>query len=217
MQEGQTAKNFAKFLLEKKCVKIAKSSKDYFTLKSGKKSPIFINLGDLNEGNSLDILADAYADAINSLILAREIQKPDYIYGPAYKAISLGAITCAALFRRHKINCKLIYDRKEAKLHGDKNEKLIVGAQDIMPSSKVLIIDDVISSGKSKMDAIEKLEKISKFSLLGVIVAIDRKEKAVSSSLPCPLFSISSINDILGLLPQAQAKMVSEYFIKNGE
>jgi len=101
MQSAQfTPQNFVKFLFSRNCIKIANSPEEMFLLKSGRKSPLFINLGDLNEGGAMDELANAYADAIHSLISSGKMQEFDFLYGPAYKGISLGALVAAALYRR---------------------------------------------------------------------------------------------------------------------
>jgi len=230
MQSAQfTPQNFVKFLFSRNCIKVANSPEEMFLLKSGRKSPLFINLGDLNEGDAMDELANAYADAIHSLISSGKMQEFDFLYGPAYKGISLGALAAAALFRRHSINVKFIYDRKEPKLHGDKNEKMIVGADSLDKISKVLIIDDVISSGKSKFEAVEKLKRLSSFQLIGVMVSIDRQESTgdantagpsaseqIKETLHCPLYSIAKMQDILPLLSPEQQGLTKNYFAKWG-
>ncbi|MFA5108799.1 MAG: orotate phosphoribosyltransferase [Candidatus Micrarchaeia archaeon] len=211
MDEEITSAKFATFLYTRSCVKIAKNKDEFFTLKSGRKSPVFVNMGSLIDGQALFLLANAYADKIHSLIKSSQMQDFDFIYGPAYKGIPLGAITAAALYQKYKISKKFIYDRKEEKTHGDvKADKIIVGADQFFDGAKVLMIDDVISSGKSKFESYEKLKVLGKsFSLVGVLVAVDRQEaggddKLASDSaadeihkkLNCHLFSIASMGEL---------------------
>ena len=229
-----TPAQFAKFLIERKCVKIAPNKDEFFMLKSGRRSPVFVNMGSLIDSQALDILANAYADKIHSLIKSGSLENFDVIFGPAYKGIPLGAITAAALFRRHKIHCKFLYDRKEEKMHGDINaDKIIVGADQFELNSKVLIIDDVVSSGKSKFDTAEKLKLLGDHQIVGVIVAVDRQELGgndrkttasvadeINSKMQCPLFSIAHMGDIFMAikphLAENQVQHLREYFQRFG-
>lgn len=229
-----TPQKFCQFLISRGCIKIAPNRDEYFTLKSGRRSPVFINMGSLIDGEALEILANAYADKIHDLIKSGSLEPFDFIFGPAYKGIPLGALACASLYRRHKIKCKFLYDRKEEKLHGDtKADKLIVGADQFEPGSKILIIDDVVSSGQSKFDTAKKLNLLGEHEIAGVIVAIDRQElggdndhttfsvfEEIVHRLHCPLFSIAHMGDtFLALKPslkQNQIEHMREYFRKFG-
>lgn len=234
MEGTITPQKFASFLIERKCVKIAPNKDEYFTLKSGRRSPVFVNMGSLIDSQALDILANAYADKIHDLIQSGSLGKFDVIFGPAYKGISLGAITAAALFRRHKMHCKFLYDRKEAKTHGDvAADKIIVGADQFEQASKILLIDDVVSSGKSKFDTAEKLKLLGNHEIIGVIVAVDRQELGgdndhtttsvadeINHKLKCPLFSITNMGDIyVSIKPKLkdyQSQNLRDYFKKFG-
>jgi len=225
VDELMTAQKLSKFLIERKCIKIAKNRDEFFTLKSKRKSPIFINMGSLIDGEALDILANAYADKIYSLMKSGSLEPFDFIFGPAYKAISLGALTCASLYRRHKMHCKFLYDRKEQKLHGDVNaDQLIVGANQFEQNSKILIIDDVISSGQSKFDTAQKLKFLGEHSIVGVMVAVDRQElggdenhtsgcvaSEINEKLCCSLFSIANMGDIYIALKPNLSNLQSQY------
>ena len=229
-----TPSKFSQFLISRKCVKIAPNKDEYFVLKSGRLSPVFINMGSLIDSEAMELLANAYADKIQSLLQSGTMEKFDFIFGPAYKGIPLGAITSAALYRRHKIHCKFLYDRKEEKLHGDTGaDKIIVGADQFESGSKILIIDDVISSGQSKFDTAKKLRLLGEHSIVGVIVAIDRQELGgdndhttfsvadeINHRLNCPLFSIANMGDLfLALnsgLKEHQIQNLKDYFKKFG-
>jgi len=225
--EGEliTPAKFSQFLISRKCVKIAPNKDEFFTLKSGRRSPVFVNMGSLIDSEALEILSNAYADKIHELVKSGSLESFDFIFGPAYKGIPLGAITAAALYRRHKMHCKFLYDRKEAKLHGDVcADKIIVGADQFEAGSKILIIDDVISSGKSKFEAADKLTLLGEHTIVGVIVAVDRQELGgdndhttfsvadeINHKLKCPLFSIANMGDLVLVLKP----MVSEHQIQN--
>ena len=196
---------------------------------------MFFNSGSLIDGEALNRLADGYADKIAELMKSRQLEDFDFIFGPAYKGIPLGALTAEALFRRHKLNKKFLYDRKEAKTHGDvKADALIVGADQFVSGSKILMIDDVITNGASKLEAYEKLKALGAFTLVGVLVAVDRQECAgdaqkalptsaaqeIQNQLGCPLFAIASMGELYAALAPtlapAQASIWKAYFKKWG-
>lgn len=206
---------FAKFLLSRNALKIAKSQSEYFKLKSGRLSPVFFNSGSLIDGEALHILANAYADKIAELLKEGRLSGFDFVFGPAYKGIPLGAITCAALFSRHKISKKFLYDRKEEKAHGDvKADGIIVGANQFTSGGRILMIDDVITTGGAKFEAWEKIKAVLPGSILvGIIVAVDRQEcggdaiaktkgagEEIQAQLGCPLFAIATMGELYAAL-----------------
>ena len=206
--------SFAQFLLSRGALKVAKSELEYFTLKSGRKSPVFFNAGSLIDGEALSVLADAYAGRIKSLLDTGELPDFDFVFGPAYKGIPLAALTCASLYRVHGINKKFLYDRKEAKTHGDvKADALIVGANQFKAGGRRLMIDDVITTGAAKFEAFDKLKVLGEFKLVGILVAVDRQEASgdaetrgpgaaeeVKNRLGCPLYSIASMGELLAAI-----------------
>jgi len=232
--QKQEAGKFAKFLLGKKALKIANNEAEYFTLKSGRKSPVFVNAGSLIDGSSLLGLAEGYADKIAGLLAKGQIEDFDYIFGPAYKGIPLAALACAMLFKKHKISKKFLYDRKEEKLHGDvKADAIIVGANQFAQGGKILMIDDVITTGAAKFEAYEKLKVLGNFKLVGVLVAIDRQEcggdastanagaaDEIKQKLGCPLYAIATMGELYSslapTLPEGQAAGWRKYFAKWG-
>lgn len=228
--------NFSVFLFSRACVKISKSANELFSLKSGRKSPVFVNMGSLIDGEALEMLANAYAGRIHQLLKSKELEEFDFIFGPAYKGIPLGALTCAALYRNYKISKKFLYDRKEEKAHGDvKADQIIVGANQFTAGSKILMIDDVIATGGAKFEAWDKIKSVlPNPKLAGILVAIDRQEcggddkiksensaaDEIKQKLNCPLYSIADMGDLFeGLrssIAPAQAKMWKDYFKKWG-
>ena len=108
-----------------------------FTLKSGRVSPYFFNLGRMDSGAALSQLGRAYAQVLVNSDLA-----VDMLFGPAYKGIALAAATAIALAEQHQRDLPWAYNRKEAKDHGEGGT--LVGAP---LAGRVLIVDDVMSAG----------------------------------------------------------------------
>lgn len=148
-----------------------------FELKSKRISPYFFNAGDFYRADLLRAISTAYAKAI---IEAREQigLEFDIVFGPAYKGIPLATSTVDKLAsidpQTYGSTC-YSFDRKEAKDHGEGGN--IVGAP--LKGKKVLIVDDVITAGTAKRDAIGKIEKEGG-TVVGIVVALDRMEKLSS-------------------------------------
>jgi len=166
-----------------------------FTLKSGRISPYFFNAGGFDDGRSLGILADCYADAI---IDARI--EFDMLFGPAYKGIPLAAAIAMALHRRHGRNIPFAYNRKEAKDHGEGGS--LVGAA---MQGSVLITDDVISAGTSVRESIEWIKRADA-SPAGVAIALDRQERGmgrisaaqeVNTGFNIPVIAIAGLDELI--------------------
>ena len=149
---------------------ILKFRNEGFILKSGRVSPYFFNAGLFNNGNLLSRLSTAYAKAI--LDPANSF-KFDVLFGPAYKGIPLAVATCQALTMLGS-NVEYSFNRKEIKDHGEGGS--IVGAS--LKGKKVVIIDDVITSGKAIRDAVEII-KAERGILTGILVAVDRQEQTL--------------------------------------
>ena len=128
-----------------------------FTLKSGRKSPYFFNLANLiNDGEGLQKTAEAFAKVIQSQLKSDEF---DYIQGPAYKGIPLAGAIAMVLNQNYNINKRWGYDRKEAKGHGVSAEQWLVG--EIHDGDRIILVDDVITTGLTKIKNIEKVQKYS--------------------------------------------------------
>jgi orotate phosphoribosyltransferase len=155
---------FIEFLARNQAVKFGE-----FTLKSGRESPYFINTGVLADGALTYELGRYYAQKI------KEVYGSDFdaVYGPAYKGIPLAVATCIALQKEHGINKPWIFDRKEKKLHGDRGA-FVGGELDI--GAKVVLVDDVMTTGGTKVEAIEKLKGALNAEVIGVIISVDRME-----------------------------------------
>ena len=170
-----------------------------FTLKSGRLSPYFFNAGKLYQGRALSVLAKAYAACIKEANFDFDI-----IFGPAYKGISLGALTAAALYDLYGIDKPFTYNRKEKKDHGEGG--VLVGAD--VTGKKLLVIDDVITAGTA-INEVAQLAKAQQATLAGVVVGLDRQEKAqgelsaiqqVEKDFDIAVKSIIQLTDIIDYL-----------------
>ncbi|MBL6749979.1 MAG: orotate phosphoribosyltransferase [Nevskia sp.] len=135
-----------------------------FTLKSGRISPYFFNLGKIATGAALRELGAVYAEAI----IASGLQV-DLLFGPAYKGIPLVAAVACALAERGR-DLPFAYNRKEAKDHGEGG--VLVGAA---PVGRALIVDDVITAGTALNESHALLRAAGALPI-AAITALDRQE-----------------------------------------
>ncbi len=163
--------DFIEFTLHEDILRFGK-----FTLKSGRNSPYFFNTGLCNNGFLLSKLADFYSNYIKE-----EALKYDFIFGPAYKGITLCSSISHSLYVNYSINSPYAFNRKETKDHGDKG--IFVGCE---VNGSALVVDDVISSGSSIIDSIKLLDQENS-TCKDVLVAFNRMEigkiKSASSEL----------------------------------
>jgi len=142
-----------------------------FKLKSGRISPYFINMGlAMKDGEGCSKVGTIYAQAIWDNLG----DNFDYIHGPAYKGIPLASLVAEKLWEQYGVNKRWGYDRKESKNYGDTAEKLIVG--NLQDADRVLIVDDVITTGKTKVDNWQRLSTLKKILPVGIFIAVDRQE-----------------------------------------
>src|SRR5690606_21041736 len=134
-----------------------------FTLKSGRRSPYFINAGQFRTGAAIAGLGEAYAACI-----ARAGLGFDLLFGPAYKGIPLAVATAIALAHAGR-EAAFCFDRKEAKDHGEGG--VFVGTQP-RDGARVLIVDDVITSGRSVHESVALLRRAAAVEIAGVLVAV---------------------------------------------
>jgi orotate phosphoribosyltransferase len=137
-----------------------------FKLKSGRVSPYFFNAGLFNTGDSLARLGRFYARA-----LVESDIKCDMVFGPAYKGIPLAATTAIALADHHDRDLPFAFNRKEAKRHAEGG--IVVGHP---IEGRVLIVDDVVSSGMSVNEAVDIIRQ-NGGAPAGVLIALDRQER----------------------------------------
>jgi aspartate carbamoyltransferase regulatory subunit len=149
-----------------------------FMLKSGRPSPYFVNLGALTDGESLGKLKWAFASYIALLVEEGEVPDFDYVFGPSYKGISLAALTCEGLNELYGMDKRYMYDRKEAKDYGDlTSDQVLVGAGYFKPGQRLLVVDDTITTGITKVETIEKLRMLGDHEVVGLVIAVDRQER----------------------------------------
>jgi len=170
-------KTFLDILIKKGALKIASDQDELFILQSGRPSPYFINMGALTEGESLAKIKWAFASYIALLLEEKKLDDFDFVFGPAYKGISLASLICEGLNELFGMQKRYMYDRKEEKVYGDKTDRVIVGAEYFKPGQRILIVDDVITTGRTKVKALEKLKQLGEHEVVGMVVAVDRQEK----------------------------------------
>ena len=193
-----------------------------FTLNSGRVSPYFFNAGLFNTGSQLAAISKAYAQTIVNAKLEFDI-----LFGPAYKGIPLTVSTIQTLQLSHGISKSYAFNRKVAKDHGEGGN--IVGES--MKGKQVLIIDDVITSGKAIREAIALIQKEGG-EVVGVVVALDRMERTTGgreeasalqqlrqdANVPC--FAIITLDDIIEFtskeMGQEQVQAMQKYRQKYG-
>ena len=183
---------FVEFLIESEVLLFGD-----FELNSGRKSPYFFNLGNINSGEALRSLGEAYARTI----IESDI-RVDVLFGPAYKRIPIAVCTSMAL-GSFGYDVSFAFNRKEAKNHGEGGN--IVGG-DIR--RKVLILDDVLTSGKALKESIGIL-KSNGADVVGALVALDREEidenkqtarQLLEETEGVNVISICSIKDVVTYL-----------------
>ena len=158
-----------------------------FKTKAGRLSPYFFNAGLFNDGASLGRLAQFYASAI----LGSGLQI-DVLFGPAYKGIPLAATTAMALAQQGH-NLPFAYNRKEAKDHGERG--MLVGAP---LQGRVLIVDDVISAGTAIRESLTLIHA-NGAEAAGILIALDRQEKATENGEDVSWSAVQYVRDTLGL------------------
>jgi orotate phosphoribosyltransferase len=183
-----------------------------FLLKSGRTSPYFFNTGLFNTGARLSKLGYFYAQA-----LLQSGVKPDILYGPAYKGIPLVSATAIAYARLSAEDMPFVFNRKEAKDHGEGGS--LVGAP---LQGKVIIVDDVITAGTSVRESVDIIRN-AHATPAGVLIALDRQEKgqnnisAIQEVRDCfdiPVIAIITLENIIDYLmtnADDQLNAVKEY------
>jgi orotate phosphoribosyltransferase len=166
-----------------------------FTLKSGRVSPYFFNMGRVDSGAALARVGRAYAAAAVDSGLGF-----DMLFGPAYKGIALAAATAMALADRHGRDLGFAYNRKEAKDHGEGGR--LVGAP---LAGRVLVVDDVITAGTALRESLA-LIRASGATPAGILIALDRQERGqgarsatqeLATEWSIPVFAIARLADLL--------------------
>jgi orotate phosphoribosyltransferase len=158
-----------------------------FVTKAGRASPYFFNAGGFDDGGKLGTLASFYARRLIASGLGF-----DMLFGPAYKGITLASALAVELARRGR-NCGYAYNRKEAKDHGEGGT--LVGAP---VAGRVLVVDDVVSAGTSVRESMALIRQTGA-TAVGLVIALDRQEKASEDGVDRPYSAVQYITRELGL------------------
>ncbi len=162
----QYKQDFIDFMLDSGVLKFG-----IFTLKSGRISPFFMNAGGYDNGRQLRKLGEFYAQAIHD----QYGDDFDVLFGPAYKGIPLAVVTAEAYYDLFGKEVRYCSDRKEDKDHGaDKGSFLGTKLQD---GDRVIMIEDVTTSGKSMEETVPKVKNAANVEIKGLMVSLDRAEK----------------------------------------
>jgi orotate phosphoribosyltransferase len=165
-----------------------------FTLKSGRKSPYFFNLGLFQTGDDLTRLGEYYARKILSLDISYNM-----VFGPAYKGIPLVSATAIALAQLGH-NVPYAFNRKETKDHGEGG--MWVGAP---LAGKVILLDDVISAGTTAHEIIP-LIRAAGAEVTAIMLALNREERGkgnlsavaeIEQMYHLPVYSLISLSDLI--------------------
>ena len=164
----QYKQEFIEFMVESDVLKFGE-----FTLKSGRKSPFFMNAGAYVTGSQLMRLGEYYARAIHE----KYGDDFDVLFGPAYKGIPISVVTAVAFSKLYGKEIRYCSDRKEEKDHGaDKGSFLGSSLKD---GDKVVMIEDVTTSGKSMEETVPKVRGAASVEIVGLMVSLNRMEKGL--------------------------------------
>lgn len=212
----QYKKEFIDFMVESQVLKFGE-----FTLKSGRKSPFFMNAGAYQTGSQLGRLGEYYARAIHD---AYGLDF-DVLFGPAYKGIPLTVATVIAISRLYGKEVRYCSNRKEVKDHGDTG--ILLGSK-LKDGDRVVIIEDVTTSGASMAETVPILRAQADVEILGLMVSLNRMEvgpggkKAaldeITETYGFPAGAIVTMKDVTEYLgapgPDGEAPVISAELMK---
>ena len=194
-------KEFIEFLLECNSLKFGD-----FTLKSGRKSPFFVNLGSFVTGPQLRRLAEFYAKAIHD----RFGTDFDVLFGPAYKGIPLAVAATIAFDELYGKEVRYCSNRKEVKDHGDTG--ILLGSR-LKDGDRVVMIEDVTTSGKSMEETVPIVRAQAEVKIVGLMVSLNRNEKGKGTKT-----ALKEVSELYGFPTAAIVSMpeVVEYLMETG-
>lgn len=183
---------FIQFMIDSEVLKFGS-----FTLKSGRQSPFFMNAGAYVTGYQLKRLGEFYARAIH------ETYGDDFdvLFGPAYKGIPISVVTAVAYHDLYGKEVRYCSDRKEAKDHGADKGGFI--GSSLKDGDRVIMIEDVTTSGKSMEETVPKVRGAADVNIIGLMVSLDRQEKGMDSDRS----ALSEISERYGFRTAAICKM----------
>ena len=164
----QYKQEFIEFMVESDVLKFGE-----FTLKSGRKSPFFMNAGAYVTGSQLMRLGEYYARAIH------ETYGDDFdvLFGPAYKGIPISVVTAVAFHNLYGKEVRYCSDRKEEKDHGADRGSFL--GSKLKDGDRVIMIEDVTTSGKSMEETVPKVRGAADVTIVGLMVSLNRMEKGL--------------------------------------
>ena len=175
-----------------------------FTLKSGRVAPYFLNAGEYKTGAQIKRLGEFYADCIVENNIPVQT-----LFGPAYKGVPLALSAAVALYEKYGKDVNFCFDRKEVKDHGEGG--MFVGKQP-EDGEKIVIVEDVMTSGKALKEVLPKLRGAAKVDIAGMVITVDSMEKALGSERSAvqqaraeegvEVYSIVTVADIVAALEE---------------
>ena len=188
----QYKKEFIEFMIDCNVLKFGD-----FVTKSGRKTPFFVNTGFYRTGAQLRKLGQYYAKAIESKFGLDF----DVLFGPAYKGIPLSVVTAIAFSELYGKEIRYCSDRKEEKDHGaDKGSFL---GSKLKDGDRVVMIEDVTTSGKSMEETVPKVKGAADVEIVGLMVSLDRMEVG-KGGVKCAL---DEVHDLYGFETNAIVTM----------
>lgn len=197
----QYKKEFIEFMVDSEVLKFGE-----FILKSGRKSPFFMNAGGYVTGTQLMKLGEYYARAIHE----HYGDDFDLLFGPAYKGIPLSVATAIAYAKLYGKEIRYCSNRKEIKDHGDTG--ILLGSK-VKDGDRIVMIEDVTTSGKSIEETVPILRAQGDVQIVGLIVSLNRMEKGLGGEKS----AIDEIWDKYGFHANAIVTMqeVTQYLYRN--
>ncbi|MEF9939958.1 MAG: orotate phosphoribosyltransferase [Clostridium sp.] len=186
----QYKQEFIDFMVESEVLKFGE-----FTLKSGRKSPFFMNAGAYVTGMQLRKLGEYYAKAIHD----NYGLDFDVLFGPAYKGIPLAVATTMAISELYGKDVRYCSNRKEVKDHGDTG--ILLGSK-LKDGDRVIIIEDVTTSGKSIEETFPIIKAQGDVEIKGLIVSLNRMERGKNTKS-----ALEEIRDLYGFNTSAIVSM----------
>ena len=192
---------FVDFMLESNVLRFGD-----FTLKSGRKSPFFMNAGLYITGSQLTRLGEFYAKAIHNTYG----DDFDVIFGPAYKGIPISVATTMAYSRLFGKEVRYCSNRKEAKDHGDAG--ILLGSP-IKDGDRIVVVEDVTTSGKSMEETIPIVKAQGDVEIVGLMVSLNRCERGKGDK-----GALDEIKDLYGFETNAIVSMneIIGYLVEKG-
>ena len=186
----QYKQEFIEFMVESEVLKFGE-----FTLKSGRKSPFFMNAGAYVTGTQLRRLGEYYAKAIHD----NYGLDFDVLFGPAYKGIPLSVATAMAISELYGKDVRYCSNRKEVKDHGDTG--ILLGSK-LKDGDRVVMIEDVTTSGKSIEETYPIIKAQADVEIKGLIVSLNRMERGKGEKS-----ALEEVNDLYGFPTAAIVSM----------